>query len=64
LIFEYNQVVYIIELKKQSPEVSLRQIKNKNYGMKYENRKLYLVGIEIDDENRNVSVYKIEEPSE
>src|SRR6056297_2904381 len=64
LILEYNQVVYIIELKKQSPEVSLRQIKNKNYGMKYENRKLYLVGIEIDDENRNVSVYKIEEPSE
>src|SRR6056297_314642 len=64
LILEYDQVVYIIELKKQSPEVSLAQIKNKRYDMKYENRKLYLVGIEIDDENRNVSVYKIEEPSE
>src|SRR6056297_1341830 len=61
LILEYDQVVYIIELKKQSPEVSLAQIKNKRYDMKYENRKLYLVGIEIDDENRNVSRYRLEE---
>jgi hypothetical protein len=60
LILEYEDEVYIIELKKQPPEVSLKQIKNKQYGMKYGNRKLYLVGIEIDDENRNVSDYKIE----
>src|SRR6056297_3363464 len=61
LIMEYENDVYIIELKKQSPEVSLRQIKNKHYGMKYGNRNLYLVGIEIDDEIRNVSGYRIEE---
>jgi hypothetical protein len=41
--------------------VSLKQIKNKGYGTKYGDRKLYLVGIEIDDENRNVSAYQIEE---
>jgi hypothetical protein len=29
--------------------------------LKYSNRKVYLVGIEIDDENRNVSGYQIEE---
>jgi hypothetical protein len=29
--------------------------------MKYGDRKVYLVGIEIDDESRNVSNYKIEE---
>ncbi|MFP4462210.1 MAG: PD-(D/E)XK nuclease domain-containing protein [Thermotogota bacterium] len=61
LILEYEQDVYIIELKKQPPEVSLEQIKNKQYSLKYGNRKLYLVGIKIDDENRNVSDYKIEE---
>ena len=60
LILEYEDDVYIIELKKQPPDVSLKQIKDKQYGMKYGNRKLYLVGIEIDDENRNVSDYKIE----
>jgi hypothetical protein len=61
LILEYENDVYIIELKKQPPEVSLKQIKNKGYGTKYGDRKLYLVGIEIDDENRNVSAYQIEE---
>jgi len=61
LILEYEDDVYIIELKKQSPEVSLKQIKEKKYGMKYGDRKLYLVGIEIDDESRNVSGYKIED---
>src|SRR6056297_71697 len=61
LILEYEDGVYIIELKKQSPEVSLKQIRDKGYGTKYGDRKLYLVGIEIDDENRNVSGYRIEE---
>ena len=61
LILEYEKDVYIIELKKQPPEVSLKQIKEKEYGVKYSDRKLYLVGIEIDDEIRNVSNYRIEE---
>jgi len=61
LIMEYEDDVYIIELKKQPPEVSLKQIKNKGYGTKYGDKKLHLVGIEIDDEIRNVSGYKIEE---
>jgi len=61
LILEYADDVYIIELKKQPPEVSLKQIRQKEYGMKYSGRQLYLVGIEINDERRNVSGYKIEE---
>jgi len=60
LILEYEKDVYIIELKKQPPEVSLKQIREKEYGVKYSDRKLYLVGIEIDEEIRNVSNYRIE----
>src|SRR6056297_863849 len=33
LILEFEDEMYIIELKKQSPEVSLQQIKNKQYGL-------------------------------
>ena len=61
LILEFEKDLYIIELKKQPPEVSLKQIREKEYGVKYSDRKLYLVGLEIDDEIRNVSNYKIEE---
>jgi hypothetical protein len=59
LILEYKEDVYIMELKKQSPEVSLKQIKEKDYAGKY-NGTLYFVGIEIDDEKRNLSNYIIE----
>src|SRR6056297_357044 len=61
LILEFEEDLYIIELKKQTPDVSLKQIRDKEYGLKYTDKKLYLVGIEIDDESRNVSGYKIEE---
>jgi hypothetical protein len=61
LILEYKCDVYIIELKKQAPEVSLKQIREKQYGTKYGNKKLYYVGIEIDDEKRNVSDFILEE---
>jgi len=60
LILEYEEDVYIIELKKQPPEVSLKQIREKEYGLKYGDRQLFLVGIEIDDEKRNISGYKLE----
>src|SRR6056297_142988 len=33
LILDFEDEMYIIELKKQSPEVSLQQIKNKQYGL-------------------------------
>lgn len=59
LILEYRNDVYILELKKQSPETSLKQIKEKDYAGKY-NGNLYLVGIEIDDERRNLSNYIVE----
>ena len=35
--------------------------KNNQYDIKYGNRKLYLAGLEIDDENTHFSDYKIEE---
>lgn len=53
LILEYGNDVYIMELKKQSPEVSLKQIEDKNYAGKYSGT-LYYVGIEIEDKKRNL----------
>jgi hypothetical protein len=53
LILEYEDDVYIIELKKQPPEVSLRQIAEKDYAGKYGGN-LFYVGIEIEDEKRNL----------
>jgi len=60
LILEYENDVYIIELKKQALEVSLKQVRDKQYGLKYEDRNLYFIGIKIDDEIRNVTDYGIE----
>jgi hypothetical protein len=60
LILEYEDDVYIIELKKQPPEVSLRQIVEKDYAGKYSGN-LFYVGIEIEDEKRNLSGYILEE---
>lgn len=61
LILEYEDVVYIMELKKSPPEISLKQIRKKNYAGKYTG-KVYYVGIEIDDEKRNLTRFKIEKP--
>lgn len=64
LILEYENDMYILELKKQAPEKSLNQIREKNYVGKYDLKKnnLYFVGIEIDDEKKNLSRYKLEQP--
>ena len=60
LIMEYEQDTYIMELKKQPVQRSIEQIKEKNYAGRYTNP-LFFVGIEIDDEKRNLGEYLIEE---
>ncbi|MDR3335130.1 MAG: PD-(D/E)XK nuclease domain-containing protein, partial [Treponema sp.] len=61
LVLNYRGDVWVIELKRASPKVSLKQIKNKGYADKYAAAPyLALVGIEIDIEQRNLKAWKVE----
>ena len=60
LILEYEQDTYILELKKQPAQRSIKQIKEKNYAGKY-TAPLFYVGVEIDDNKRNLGEYLIEQ---
>jgi hypothetical protein len=53
--------IYIIEFK-VGDENALSQIKEKNYHQKYlnQNKQIYLVGINFDDDERNVSDFAYE----
>jgi len=60
LILEYSDDVYIIELKKQVAQKSIEQIEKKDYAGKYSGN-LFYVGIEIDDEKRNLGEWLLVE---
>ena len=49
-----------MELKRDSASVALRQIRAKGYGEKYRGRELYLAGIRIDEETRNLAEFELE----
>ncbi len=49
-----------MELKRESASKALRQIREKGYGEKYRGRDLYLVGIRIDEEKRNLAEFEME----
>jgi Holliday junction resolvase-like predicted endonuclease len=53
--------IYIIEFKVGS-EDALKQIKSKNYHQKYlnQNKEIYLVGINFDEDEKNISGFKWE----
>jgi hypothetical protein len=65
IVIEFDNDVYILELKRDSADKALQQIKDKEYYKKYtgKNRSISLVGIEIDDDKRNLKDYKIEQIS-
>jgi hypothetical protein len=55
LVLELNKDIYIIELKKAPPSVSIQQIKDKGYAVKYASADyVALVGIEIDPEKKTL----------
>ncbi|WP_420810238.1 hypothetical protein [Geotoga petraea] len=54
-----NHDIYIIELKKDKPEKSIQQIKEKEYSEKYK-KSTTIIGIEIDTTKRNITNYIIE----
>jgi hypothetical protein len=61
LTIKLNNLIYIIEFKVGS-EDALAQIKEKDYAQKYqsEDREIYLVGINFDESERNVSAFEWE----
>lgn len=60
LVFNYKNHIYIIELKKDSAETALKQIKEKNYHGQYKNHNCTLIGLALDFEKRSVTGWKIE----
>nr|WP_240739284.1 PD-(D/E)XK nuclease domain-containing protein [Marinitoga lauensis] len=65
IVIEFNERVYIIEAKlDKSAEEALAQIKEKKYYEKYTGRKIYLIGININSEKRNIEDYIITSLSE
>jgi len=57
-----NGAIYVIEFKLKGKNNALEQIKSKKYHEKYlsEKREIYLIGIEFDKEDRNVSLVEFE----
>ena len=56
-----EEIIYIIEFK-VGKEDALTQIKEKNYAQKYldDKRDIYLVGINFDEEERNIVKFEWE----
>jgi Holliday junction resolvase-like predicted endonuclease len=61
LTIKIDNLIYIIEFKVGSDD-ALSQIKSKNYAQKYLNdaKDIYLVGINFDEENRNITKFEWE----
>ncbi len=71
LAIRYGQDVWILELKKApnpqavkaTAQQGLEQIKEKGYANRYKGRTLFLVGIGIDEEKRNLGCFAMERVS-
>ncbi|BBE31715.1 ATPase AAA [Tepiditoga spiralis] len=60
IVIEEN-VIYIMEIKiDKSAEKVLNQIKEMKYYEKYKEKEIYIIGININSEKRNIDEYKIE----
>ena len=59
-----DKFIYLFEIKKdKSPEEALAQIEKKNYALKYkfDNRKIFKIGVDFSSEKRNISSWIISE---
>jgi hypothetical protein len=61
LTIKIQENIYILEFKMGNSD-ALLQIKNKNYHQKYlnENKNIYLVGINFDENSKNISNFEVE----
>ena len=58
-----DQGIFIFEIKmKSNPENAMTKLKERNYHEKYlaENKEIFLVGIEFNEEDRNLSDFETE----
>ncbi|BBE30357.1 ATPase AAA [Tepiditoga spiralis] len=56
-----EDTIYIMEIKiDKSAEKALNQIKEMKYYEKYKGKEIYIIGININSEKRNIDEYKIE----
>ncbi|KAF2956802.1 ATP-binding protein [Marinitoga sp. 38H-ov] len=61
LVLEHNDKIYLFEIKlDKSAKEAIEQIKEKKYYEKYKNNEVYIIGINIDSEKRNIDEYIIE----
>ncbi|BBE30067.1 ATPase AAA [Tepiditoga spiralis] len=62
LIVEFDNFLYVIELKKdKSPDFALEQIKEKGYYKPYVDKyDIYLIGININSDKKNIESFKVE----
>jgi Holliday junction resolvase-like predicted endonuclease len=61
LVLEHNDKIYLFEIKlDKSAKESIDQIKEKKYYEKYKNYEVYIIGININSEKRNIDEYIIE----
>ncbi|EKF50140.1 hypothetical protein H17ap60334_01356, partial [Thermosipho africanus H17ap60334] len=61
IVLKYNNEVFIFEVKiDKSPDLAIKQIKEKNYFKKFLSNSVYAVGISISSKSRNVSEVLIE----
>ncbi|MBM7560244.1 ATP-binding protein [Marinitoga litoralis] len=61
LVLEHNDKIYIFEIKlDKSAEEAIKQIKEKKYYEKYNGKEIYIIGININSEKRNIDEYIIE----
>ena len=62
LTIKINNLIYILEFKVGS-EDALQQIKQKNYAQKYinEDKEIYLVGINFNEDEKNIAKFEWEE---
>ena len=60
LSLRHGKTVYIFELKTDSAQKAIRQIKEKNYAGAYRNKRVILIGLRIDFSERNIVQYEAE----
>jgi Holliday junction resolvase-like predicted endonuclease len=62
LTLKTRDKILIIEFKVDKKEEPIKQIRERKYYEKYlnENKKIYLIGINFDSSERNISEYKFE----
>ncbi|NUU95785.1 ATPase AAA [Marinitoga sp. 1135] len=61
LVIDFDDRIYLFEIKlDQSSDEALKQIKEMKYYEKYSGKEIYLIGMNINSEKRNIEEYIIE----